>query len=69
MKISVFGVGYVGTVLAACMVEDGHEVVAVDVSAEKVRTIKAASHHGCGRGDTSDGNELRLRGNAEPPQW
>src|SRR5882724_4742645 len=41
MKISVFGVGYVGTVLAACMVEDGHEVVAVDVSAEKVRTINS----------------------------
>ena len=39
MKVSVFGVGYVGTVLAACMAEDGHEVVAVDVSAEKVRSI------------------------------
>ena len=41
MKISVFGVGYVGTVLAACMAEDGHEVVAVDVSADKVRTINS----------------------------
>ena len=39
MKVSVFGIGYVGTVLAACMAEDGHEVVAVDVSAEKVRSI------------------------------
>jgi GDP-mannose 6-dehydrogenase len=41
MKVSVFGVGYVGTVLAACMAEDGHEVVAVDISAEKVRSINA----------------------------
>jgi GDP-mannose 6-dehydrogenase len=41
MKVSVFGVGYVGTVLAACMAEEGHEVVAVDVSAEKVRAINA----------------------------
>jgi GDP-mannose 6-dehydrogenase len=41
MKVSVFGVGYVGTVLAACMAEEGHEVIAVDVSAEKVRAINA----------------------------
>jgi GDP-mannose 6-dehydrogenase len=41
VKVSVFGVGYVGTVLAACMAEDGHDVVAVDVSAEKVRAINA----------------------------
>ena len=39
MKISVFGVGYVGTVLAGCLAEEGHSVVAVDVSAEKVRAI------------------------------
>jgi GDP-mannose 6-dehydrogenase len=41
MKVSVFGVGYVGTVLAACMADDGHEVVAVDISADKVRAINA----------------------------
>jgi GDP-mannose 6-dehydrogenase len=41
MKISVFGVGYVGTVLAACMAEEGHEVIAVDISLEKVRAINA----------------------------
>src|SRR5262249_29555957 len=41
MKVSVFGVGYVGTVLAACMADDGHDVVAVDISAEKVRAINA----------------------------
>ncbi len=41
MKFSVFGIGYVGTVLAACLAEDGHEIVAVDISAEKVRAINA----------------------------
>jgi GDP-mannose 6-dehydrogenase len=41
MKVSVFGVGYVGTVLAACMASEGHEVIAVDVSPEKVRAINA----------------------------
>ena len=41
MKISVFGIGYVGTVLSACLAEDGHEIIAVDVSAEKVRAINA----------------------------
>ncbi len=41
MKVSVFGIGYVGTVLAGCLAEDGHDIVAVDISAEKVRSINA----------------------------
>ena len=41
MRISVFGVGYVGTVLAACLAEDGHDIIADDVSAEKVRAVNA----------------------------
>ena len=39
MKISVFGLGYVGSVSAAAFAADGHEVVGVDVNPEKVRAI------------------------------
>ncbi|MEJ0044896.1 MAG: nucleotide sugar dehydrogenase [Rhodospirillales bacterium] len=39
MRISVFGVGYVGAVSSACLVSLGHEVVAVDVSAAKLELI------------------------------
>jgi GDP-mannose 6-dehydrogenase len=41
MKVSVFGIGYVGTVVAACMADDGHRVVAVDIAADKVDAINA----------------------------
>jgi GDP-mannose 6-dehydrogenase len=41
MKVSVFGLGYVGCVSAAALADDGHEVVGVDVLREKVDAINA----------------------------
>ncbi len=37
--ISVFGLGYVGCVLAACLAERGHDVIGVDVNAMKVEMV------------------------------
>ena len=39
MKVSVFGLGYVGCVSAAAFAEDGHDVVGVDVIPEKVAAV------------------------------
>ncbi len=40
-RVSVFGLGYVGTVTAACLAGRGHRVVGVDVQQEKVDAINA----------------------------
>ncbi|HKC82656.1 MAG TPA: NAD(P)-binding domain-containing protein, partial [bacterium] len=42
MRVSVFGLGYVGCVTAACLAKAGHEVVGVDINAEKVTMVNAA---------------------------
>ncbi len=50
MQVSVVGSGYVGTTLAACLADVGHEVVAIDIDSEVVAAVNeghAAIHeHG-----------------------
>ena len=41
VKVSVFGLGYVGIVAAACLRARGHEVVGVDVVESKVAAVNA----------------------------
>ena len=41
MRISVFGMGYVGSVTAACFAAQGHSVVGVDVNPNKVKMLNA----------------------------
>ena len=41
MKISVFGLGYVGTVSVGCLAAGGHTVLGVDVNADKVASLNA----------------------------
>jgi len=39
MKVSVFGLGYVGSVTSGCLAERGHQIVGVDVHPGKVRNL------------------------------
>jgi len=41
MRISVFGLGYVGAVTAGCLARQGHTVVGVDVHPQKVESFNA----------------------------
>ena len=52
MRVSVFGLGYVGSVTAACLARAGHRVIGVDTAAAKVDAINGGSspiaEHGLG---------------------
>jgi GDP-mannose 6-dehydrogenase len=41
MKVALFGLGYVGTVMAACLTADGHDVVGIDAERHKVDALAA----------------------------
>jgi UDP-glucose 6-dehydrogenase len=39
MRVSVFGLGHVGCVTAACLADMGHEVIGVDVDPFKLEVL------------------------------
>ncbi|SDQ28855.1 UDP-glucose/GDP-mannose dehydrogenase family protein [Pseudoxanthomonas sp. CF125] len=40
MRIAIFGTGYVGLVTGTCLAEVGHDVICVDIDADKVQGLK-----------------------------
>jgi GDP-mannose 6-dehydrogenase len=41
MRISIFGLGYVGAVTAACLASEGHEILGVDVDPVKLEIMRS----------------------------
>ncbi len=62
-SIGVIGVGWVGLVTASCFAELGHDVIAIDVDADKIEALRhgEAPIHEPGIGDLLARNRERLR--------
>jgi len=41
VRISVYGLGYVGCVSAACLAHDGHQVLGLDINPQKVELVRS----------------------------
>src|SRR5581483_339575 len=70
MNVTVFGLGYVGCVTAACLARGGHHVCGVDVNEEKVGMINAGQspivEPGLGELIAAGRNDGRLRATTDP---
>jgi GDP-mannose 6-dehydrogenase len=70
LKLSVFGLGYVGTVSAGCLAQDGHEVIGVDPVRIKVEFINEGRcpiiEPGIGEIITRSAEAGRLRATCNP---
>jgi GDP-mannose 6-dehydrogenase len=72
LRVSIFGLGYVGTVSAGCIAQDGHEVVGVDPVQTKVDLINKGQtpiiEADIGEIISSNVNSGRLRATNDPVQ-
>jgi GDP-mannose 6-dehydrogenase len=70
MKVSLFGLGYVGCVTAACLAERGHEVLGVDVNSDKVNMINSGKspiiENGLGKMILESRNSGNFRATTDP---
>ena len=40
VRVAVFGLGYVGSVTGACLARNGHSIIGVDISQNKLENIR-----------------------------
>jgi GDP-mannose 6-dehydrogenase len=43
MRISIFGLGYVGAVTAGCLAKRGHEIIGVDIHSQKIAALNSGA--------------------------